>query len=49
MCYHNSKNTWCDALIVQAVSDTLNVTIRVTESIEGWTNVTVISFISGQQ
>ena len=45
----SQQHTWCDALIVQAVSDALNITIRITESIEGWTPVTVISPISGQQ
>ena len=36
---------------MQAVSDVLNVTIRINESIEGWAAVTqaVISPISGQQ
>ena len=34
---------------MQAVSDTLNVTIRITESIEGWAPVTVISPITEQQ
>ena len=40
--------TCCDALIVQAVCNVLNVTIRINESIEGWAPVTVISPISGQ-
>ena len=44
----SQQYTWCDALIVQAVSDTLNVTIRITESIEGWAQVTFISPISEQ-
>ena len=34
---------------MRAVSDVLNVTIRINESIEGWAPVTVISPISGQQ
>ena len=42
----SNKHTWCDALIVQAVSDVLNIK---NESIEGWAPVTVISPISGQQ
>ena len=45
----SQQHTWCDALIVQAVSNVLNVTIRINESIEGWAPVTVISPISGQQ
>ena len=45
----SQQHTWCDVLIVQAVSDVLNVTIRINESIEGWAPVTVISPISGQQ
>ena len=43
------QHTWCDALILQAVSDVLNVTICINESIEGWAPVTIISPISGQQ
>ena len=43
------QHTWCDALIVQAVSDVLNVAIHINESIEGWAPLTVISPISGQQ
>ena len=31
----SQQHTWCHALIVQAVSDALNVTIHITESIEG--------------
>ena len=34
---------------MKAVSDVLNVTIHINESIEGWAPVTVISPISGQQ
>ena len=45
----SQQHTWCDALIVQAVCNVLNVTIRINESIEGWAPVTVISPISGQQ
>ena len=45
----SQQHRWCDARIVQAVSDVVNVTIRITESIEGWPPVTVISPISGQQ
>ena len=45
----SQQHTWCDALIVQAVCNELNVTIRINESIEGWAPVTVISPISGQQ
>ena len=37
------------ALIVRAVCNVLNVTIRINESIGGWAPVTVISPISGQQ
>ena len=43
------QHTWCDALIVQAVCNVLNVTICINESIEGWAPVTVISPISGQR
>ena len=43
------QHTWCDALIVKAVSDALNVTKRINESIEGWATVTGISPISRQQ
>ena len=43
------QHTWCDALIVRAVSDVLNVTKRINECVEGWAPVTVISPISGQQ
>ena len=39
----SQQHTRCDALIVQAVSDALNVTINITESIEGWATVTVKS------
>ena len=47
----SQQHTWCDALIVQAVCNVLNVTIRINESIEGWAPVTVIrlSPISRQQ
>ena len=45
----SQQHTWCDALILQAVCNVLNVTIRINESIEGWAPVTVISPISGQQ
>ena len=45
----SQQHTWCDALIVQAVSNVLNVTIRINESIEGWAPVTVISPIRRQQ
>ena len=45
----SQQHTWCDALTVQAVSDALNVAIRITKSIEGWAPVVVISPISGQQ
>ena len=46
----SQQHTRCDALIVQAVCNVLNVTtIRINESIEGWAPVTVISPISGQQ
>ena len=45
----SQQHTWCDTLNVQAVSDVLNVTIRINESIEGWAPVTVISPIRGQQ
>ena len=48
----SQQHTWCDALIVQAVCNVLNinVTIRINEStIEGWAPLTVISLISGQQ
>ena len=44
----SQQHTWCDALTVQAVSDALNVTIRMNESIEGRAPVTVISPISGE-
>ena len=45
----SQQHTWCDALIVQAVCNVLNVTIRINEFIEGWASVTVMSPISGQQ
>ena len=45
----SQQHTWYDALIVQAVCNVLNVTIRINESIEGWAPATVISPISGQQ
>ena len=47
----SQQHTWCDELIVQAVCNVLNVTIRINETIEGWAPVTVIrlSPISGQQ
>lgn len=41
-------NTWCDALVVQAVSQALNLTINITESVNGWIPVTVISPFSEQ-
>ena len=49
VCLLSQQHTWCDALIVQAVYNVLNVTIHINESIEGWAPVTVISPISGQQ
>ena len=45
----SQQHTWCDELIVQSVSDALNVTMHINEFIEGWAPVTVISPISGQQ
>ena len=45
----SQQYTWCDARIVQAVSEAFNVTIHRIESIEGRAPVTVISPISGQQ
>ena len=45
----SQQHTRCDALIVQAVCNVLNVSIRINEYIEGWTSVTVISPLSGQQ
>ena len=45
----SQQHTGCDALIVQAVSDALDVTIRINESIKGWVPVTVISAISRPQ
>ena len=45
----SQQHTWCDALIVQAVCNVLNVTIHINESIEGWAPVTVISPIRGQR
>ena len=45
----SQQHTWCHALIVQAVCNALDVTIRINESIEGWAPVTVISPISGQK
>ena len=45
----SQQHTWCHALIVQAVCNVLDVTIRINESIEGWAPVTVISPISGQK
>ena len=45
----SQQHTWCDAIIVQAVSNVLNVTILINESIEGWAPVTVISPTSGQK
>ena len=47
----SQQHAWCDALIVQAVCNVLNVTIRINKSIEGWAPVTVIrlSPISRQQ
>ena len=49
MCLFSQQHTWCHALIVQAVCNVLNVTIRINESIEGWAPGTVISPISGQK
>ena len=45
----SKQHTWCDAFIVRAVCNVLNVTIGINEYIEGWAPVTVISLISGQQ
>ena len=45
----SQQHTWCDALIVQAVSNALHVTMRINEPIEGWAPVTVINPISRQQ
>ena len=39
----SQQGTWCDAIIVQAVSDALNLTIHITESNEGWAPITIIS------
>ena len=36
------QGTWCDALIVQAVADAMNLTIRITESNEGFAAINVI-------
>ena len=44
----SKENTWCDALIVQALSQALNLTINITESVYGWIPVTVISPLSEQ-
>ena len=45
----SQQHTWCHALIVQAVCNVLDVTIRINESIEGWAPITVISPIRGQK
>ena len=45
----SQQHTRYDALIVQAVSDALNVPIHINESIEGWATVTGIRPISRQQ
>jgi len=37
------QGTWADALIIQAVSDALNITINITESNEGFAPITVIT------
>ena len=38
----NSLGTWCDAIIVQAVSDAFNILINIVESIETFAPYTII-------
>ena len=43
----SQQSTWCDHLAVQAVSDALNVNIRITESHAQFAPMTIISPVGG--
>ena len=44
----SQQGTWADAIVVQAVADSLNLTIHIIESNSGFASVTNISAVSSE-